>query len=431
MDTTIDCLRPLEQLEAVIFQGAANLTAAEHDWLLAVAEFDRREGWKHWECCSCAAWLSWQVGLDIRAAREKVRVARALEQFPSIATAMATGQLSYSKVRAITRIATPACEQALVDMALAGTTNHVERIVSAYRRAEPIAVERAQVQHDRRGLHHHIDDDGSVVITVRLPAEAGTAVLSAIEQLVAPSAPEPDGARVPLPARRADALVELAVAAHGASTTDNRSPRYLVTLHVAESALGGDNGCCEIDGHGDSIDQPIGISIATALRLSCDADVDTVLTDDDGNVKRLGRRQGLVRGTLRREIELRDDHRCQVPGCTRRANLEVHHIRHRLHGGGNKRRNLTLLCRFHHHRLHEGGWTAVRTSDGLEFHDVHGRCIRARPSVPAADRSEVADHQRKPADGRCRWGGEDLDLDMALTALFSRTHPRSPGSVGG
>lgn len=127
---------PLEQLEAVICQGAANLTAAERDWLLAVAEFDRRDGWTSWGCVSSAAWLSWQVGLDLRAAREKVRVARALLRFPLISAAMGRGALSYSKVRAITRIALPATESALVDMALAGTTNHVERIVSGYRRVE-------------------------------------------------------------------------------------------------------------------------------------------------------------------------------------------------------------------------------------------------------------------------------------------------------
>ncbi len=224
MDTNVALVRPLEQLEAVIHQGAANLTAFEHDWLLAVAEFDRREGWKLWECPSCAAWLSWQVGLDIRAAHEKVRVAWALERFPVIAAAMATGQVSYSKVRAITRIATPECEQALVDMAMAGTTNHVERIVSAYRRAEPIAVEREQAQHSRRGVFHNIEADGSVVITVRLPAEAGATVLSAIEHLVAPSVAEPDGTREPVSARRADALVDLAIAGHVHQSNRARQP---------------------------------------------------------------------------------------------------------------------------------------------------------------------------------------------------------------
>ncbi len=406
----------------MIHQGAANLTAFEHDWLLAVAEFDRREGWKLWECQSCAAWLSWQVGLDIRAAHEKVRVARALERFPVIAEAMATGQVSYSKVRAITRIATPECEQALVDMALAGTTNHVERIVSGYRRAEPVAVEREQLQHARRSLFHRVDDDGSVVITVRLPAEAGATVLSAIEHLVAPSVAEPEGTRDPVSARRADALVDLAIAGHAASDKPGSATRYLAYLHLSQSALSGGDGRCEIHGHADSLDQPIGISIDTALRMLCDADIDIVLAHDDGDTKHLGRRQGIVRGMRRRQVEQRDDHRCQVPGCARRGHLEVHHIKHRAHKGNNNLPNLTMLCRFHHHRLHEGGWTAVRTPDGLELHDPHGRRICPRPPITTGNGTAVAAHERKPADGRCKWGGERLDINMALDALFSRTH---------
>src|SRR5687768_5978347 len=141
METFTDVHRvtPLEWLEAEICQGAANLTAAEASWLALVAEFDRRRGWEVWECRSCAAWLSWQVGLDMRAAREKVRVAHALGEFPLLAAAMATGALSYSKVRAITRIVTPATEADLLVIALAGTSNHVERIVAAYRRGEQAA----------------------------------------------------------------------------------------------------------------------------------------------------------------------------------------------------------------------------------------------------------------------------------------------------
>ena len=80
--TNVHQVTPLELLEAEICQGAANLTAAEASWLALVAEFDRRRGWEAWGCASCAAWLSWQVGLDMGAAREKVRVAHAVAQFP-------------------------------------------------------------------------------------------------------------------------------------------------------------------------------------------------------------------------------------------------------------------------------------------------------------------------------------------------------------
>jgi hypothetical protein len=299
-------------------------------------------------------------------------------------------------------------------MALAGTTNHVERIVSAYRRAAPVAVERERAQHDRRSLFHRVDD-GSVLITVRLPAEAGATVLSAIEHLVAPSVAEPDGTRDPLSARRADALVDLAIAGHAASGKRGSATRYLAHLHLSRSALIDVGGRCEIHGHGDSLDQPIGISIDTALRMLCDADIDIVLAHADADTRHFDHRQGAVRGMRRRQVEQRDDHRCQVPGCARHGHLEVHHIKHRAHKGNNTLPNLTMLCRFHHHRLHEGGWTAVRTPDGLELHDPHGRRICSRPPITTGDCTAVAAHDRKPADGRCQWGGERLDINMAST----------------
>jgi hypothetical protein len=217
-------------------------------------------------------------------------------------------------------------------------------------------------------------------------------------------------------------VVDLAIAGHAVSGKRGSTTRYLVHLHLSESALSGGDGHYEIHGHGDSLDQPIGISIDTALRMLCDADVDIVVPHEGGNTNGAGRRQGLLRGPRRREVEQRDDHRCQIPGCARRGHLEVHHIKHRAHQGNNQLPNLTLLCRFHHHRLHAGGWTAVRAPDGLELHDSYGRRICARPPTPTGDGTAVATHNRKPADGRCQWGGEHLDINMALDALFSRTH---------
>ena len=189
-----------------------------------------------WGCHSGAFWLCWQVGLDNRTANEKVRVANALVRFPLISEAMRTGQLSYSKVRAITRIVKPETELDLVQLAIAGTTNHVERIVSAYRRAEPIEAMREQRQFEGRALHNRVDDDGSVVITMRLPAEAGRAFLAAVAHFTAPSTIEADGSRVPLPARRADGAVAMAevAMAGGEVTVTTAGPRYLALIHISE-----------------------------------------------------------------------------------------------------------------------------------------------------------------------------------------------------
>jgi hypothetical protein len=421
----------LEVLEAVICRGAADLAAAERDWLTAVAEFDRREGWRSWGCASCAAWLSWHASLDIRAAREKVRVARILTDFPLIAAAMGRGELSYSKVRAITRIVRAEAEAALVEMALAGTTNHVERIVSAYRRCEQTAADTDRQQHERRTLHHAIDDDGSIVITIRLPAESGLAVLSAVEQFVSDERPAPGDPVEPLPVRRADAIVALAHAASGSGAGGGRrgaSP-YLVTLHVEPEALTepGGSGRCEVVGSGDAVDHPIGVSAATAMRVCCDAEVETYVADPAGTPLFMGRRTRLVRGLLRRAVEARDG-RCRFPGCSRRGRVDAHHAVHWLHGGRTDLDNVLLLCPFHHRAMHEGGWEVrPHAEDGFVFRSPDGRVVDDAPRRFAGTAANVQ-HCADTDDGRSRWAGDRLDLDLALTALFSRLPRTPPGS---
>ena len=150
---------PMERLESEITELAAHINAATCRWLLLVAEFDRRQGWGTWECRSCAHWLNWKCGIDLGAARERVRVARALDTLPAVTASFAAGQLSYSKVRALTRVATPETEEALLEMARQGTASHLERIVRAYRRARRgDEVDRANRLHENRSLRWYHDD---------------------------------------------------------------------------------------------------------------------------------------------------------------------------------------------------------------------------------------------------------------------------------
>ncbi|MBW3547584.1 MAG: 13E12 repeat family protein, partial [Actinobacteria bacterium] len=173
---------PLERLESEITELAAHINAATCRWLLLVAEFDRRRGWGDWECRSCAHWLNWKCGVDLGAAHEKVRVAHCLSRLPEVSAAFAAGQLSYSKVRAITRVATPETEAALVEMARQGTAAHLERIVRAYRKAQRVdELEQANRLHEDRSLRWHHDEDGSVVIRGRLTPEQGALVRKALE----------------------------------------------------------------------------------------------------------------------------------------------------------------------------------------------------------------------------------------------------------
>ena len=392
---------------------------------------------------SCAAWMCWQRGVDARTAREKLRVAHALAGLPLVAEQMRSGRLPYSKVRAITRIAEPANEQGLVDIALASTTSQVERIVAAYRRALPPGHEASDAaQWARRGLHVTSNTDRTVTLTVTLPAPLGMEVIAAIDAYAPPAGPNDDGERPTASARRADGLVALAGVATAAGgggggggsggsgkdappgsgapgTATALQPSYLVHLHVGPEQQ-------EAHSEGPADGMVVGVSDATAERMCCDADRETVSHDHDGRVTHVSARGSVVRGRLRRFIEQRD-RICQVPGCTHRARRHIHHLHHRARGGSNDPDNLVLVCAYHHHRLHEGGWRARRLADGtVEFILPNGRVLLGAPPVHTGDPTAVAAHCRDADDGRCHWAGDRLDLDWTLMTLFSQTPWHDP-----
>ena len=158
----------LEQLGEQIAELSAHLDAATARLLDLIREFDAREGWSN-GFRSCAAWLAWKVGLDLGAARERVRVARALGALPRLAGALAYGELSYSKVRALTRVATPETEERLLAFGKTGTAVHVERLVRGWRQVDRQAEARETARrHASRALHVYQDEDGTVVVRGRL-----------------------------------------------------------------------------------------------------------------------------------------------------------------------------------------------------------------------------------------------------------------------
>src|SRR5687767_5928437 len=176
---------PLPELARAITTGAVRLAAATAAWLRLVAEFDQRGGWHGVGITSCAHWLAWQCGLAPVTAREHVRVARALRRLPRLAAAFDAGRLSYAKVRALTRIAAPDCEAALLEFALSATAAQTERFCRAWRRADddpadPGADPRPEVG---QSFQSWTDDAGFLTLQVRMPAEAGAALLVAIDSL--------------------------------------------------------------------------------------------------------------------------------------------------------------------------------------------------------------------------------------------------------
>ena len=251
--TILAVLNPAAELDRLgdeIAELSAHLEAATARLLDLIREFDTRGGWNT-GFRSCAAWLSWRVGLDLGAARERVRVARALGTLPRLAQALARGELSYAKVRALTRVATPETEDRLLAVGRAGTADHVERIVRGWRRVDRRAEARETAQrHASRALHVSQEEDGMVVLRGRLEPEVGALLLRALaaaretlyqrsraEAAVAPLA-DPAAEPPTMAQQQADALALLAeTALHHGLDPGAPGERYQVVVHVDAPVL--------------------------------------------------------------------------------------------------------------------------------------------------------------------------------------------------
>lgn len=419
----------IRELGAQITELAGHLNAANYRLLSLIAEFDRRGGWVDWATQSCAHWLNYKCGIDLGAARERVRVAHALEKLPDISAAMARGELSYSKVRAVTRVACSQTEEYLLSIALHGTASHVKNVVRHYRRAkEAEELSREARQQAGRGLSWFFDDDGSLVLKARLPAEAGAllikafdAAMEALPPLADVSAETPDE-RPSLAVQRADALAVLAESflAHGAGTL-NGGERHQVVVHVdAETLRRRCAGRCELE-------QGPALPAESARRLTCDASVIAIVEDDSGNPLDVGRKTRSIPPAIRRALKARD-RGCRFPGCPNTRHVDGHHIRHWADGGETRLSNLVSLCRFHHRRVHEGGVSIQVLDDGaLRFVTGNGEHVE---TVAPCHREVHIDWTHLAATHRAcgiqldpqtavpRWRGERIDYGLAIDVLL-------------
>jgi hypothetical protein len=168
---------PLERLEAQICELAGHLTAATCRFLVLVGDFDARRGWASWEMNSCAHWLAWKCQLTPGTAREHVRVARALRDLPVLRAEFGAARLSYAKIRALTRIATPDTERGLAEIAGPMTSGQLERFARAHRQVSHAGGVAARI---RQRLTWRFEDDGSLAGTFRLPPLAGAVLLKAL-----------------------------------------------------------------------------------------------------------------------------------------------------------------------------------------------------------------------------------------------------------
>ena len=382
-----------ESLSEAIVALCGRIHGAEYRLIELIRRLEALKPWNR-ERPDCAHWLNANCGMDLVTAREKVRIAHALDDLPQITAAFRDGELSYSKVRAITRIATWDTEAELIELAQATTAEHVAKLVRARRQADHLSAPGAALNAwTHRHLDYHVATDGSVVFEGRLPAEMGAMFLKALERasewLRAEDQAEPWRAfcdRVPdeavpekqqAPMRRADALTVLAerflARAPEADESLNTADRFLITVHAPAEALPEH---AVID-HEDPPQFEDGSVAApeTVRRLCCDAAVVRILESGDGEPLDVGRKTRVIPPSIRRALKRRDGG-CRFPGCTNTRFVDGHHIVHWADGGATCLDNLVSLCRFHHRLLHEGGYYVVKDDQAFRFFRGDGFEIR-------------------------------------------------------
>ncbi len=474
----IPLLKALDHLEAQITELWGHLNAATYRFLTLVAEFDRMEAYVRHGLPSTAHWLNWQCGIGMIAARAKVRVARALEHLPEIRAGFASGEFSYSKVRAMTRVATPANESVLASVARYGTASHVEKLVRKYRWTQQRDAEKtAQSQHLNRSVHYYFDENETFVLSARLPPEIGAIVaqaLQAADDLLRESETRDERdelrphvnvnqwawsrASTPHTASRADALriVAEAFLAMRSEETESISSadRFQVVVHVDHAVLTQDIKASDREPHRAELDRGPALALATVRRLGCDGTVVGIVEGHDGEPLDIGRKTRSIPPAIKRALRARDGG-CRFPGCDRTRFCDGHHVKHWADGGETKLGNLVTLCSFHHTLVHEGGFGVGITDDGVFVftrpdgkpippagsvrktgeHDERFRgIVAAAPPMgdagldafEATIRSHI--HQLNPDPGlkidahtsRCKWLGERLDYNTAIEGMQFR-----------
>ena len=357
----------LARLENEITELAAHINAATFRLLVLINEYDEQDGWWQHGVASCAHWLQWQCGTTIGVAREKVRVARALPNLPKISKSFSKGRISYSKVRAMTRVATPKNEKFLLKIAKHGTAAHVETVVRNYRRGKRLEIlYEENNRHAHRELSWYMDGDGMWVFKGKFTAEQGALIAKALE----------------------GAMGEL---------------------------------------FEEQQNEPSDVSAETSRRMACDASVVHWHEGKDSEPLNIGRKSRTIPPSIRRALKRRD-HGCRFPGCSCSRFVDAHHITHWADGGETCVDNLVLLCRRHHRLVHEGGFGVhSETCGDIRFSFPDGRTMAAGPdgrfrgnvvSITRKNRKNGLDITSETLPPM--WTGETMDYDLAILGLQSR-----------
>ena len=402
--------RSIDELDAAICRLSSRINAVSYQLLVLVREFDDRKGWAKWSYPNCAEWFSWRCQISLSTAREKVRTAHALRDLPAISLAFREGRLSYTKARALTRVALEHGEDALLRYALDATAPDVEERCRQIRNVHPDSVHDARRAWEARALSAWRNASrGTLCLRVELPLDVGELVMKAIDRALEREE-IPDGVAEGSPSgfqsQQADALVAIVKtyleggATESGSGSSSTADRYQLVLHVDEAALHGRAG---------RADAPL----ETVKRLACDASLVVVTEDERGTPLGVSPKQRVVSTPLRRALVARD-RCCAFPGCHRKKFVQAHHVDHWFDGGETTLGNLVLLCSYHHRLLHEGGFRIRRDYRGeLYFVRADGRAIpRCGYRVEDYTDDYLTEHPSMEGSGHADCGHENPSMEV-------------------
>lgn len=344
-ESTVPDLVAIEDLDRNILDLSKLINTATYELLVLVREFDERGGYVKWGLNNCAEWLAWRCDLAAVTAKEKVRTAHALKALPQLSASFSTGEISYTKVRELTRVANKQNENALLEFALRHTavqvTDRCQEMRMGREHSSGIA-ERAVAVRSLR-LRRNVDR-GIMVVSMELPLESGELLEKALDKARDDECLEiPDLADTSWSARQADAFVNVLNDYLGGAHSEGASDNYLVTVHVDQSALAGEEGRSALP-------------IETMKRLCCDSQAVVITENDKGEPLSIGRKSRLIPTAIQRAVRARDSNCCTFPGCKNHRFLHCHHVEHWSRGGDTSLDNLLLLCTKHHTLVHEGGF---------------------------------------------------------------------------
>ena len=338
--------------------------------------------------------------LDARHGADRVRVAQRLGELSLIDTALSRGEISYSKVRAMTRVATRENESLLLEYARHSTAAQLENICRKYQMVQRLNDPDRHREAKYRMVTKRDLEDGMVRLEATMRADEAAIAWAAIQQATKDVSEKGQS--------KVDGLLAI-IQAYVRGESPERSPvEVIVTVPQESLAAASAEPAAFADGQV--------VSAETARRLSCDCGIVQMVAGPAGEVLSVGRKTRSIPAAIKRALLVRDEHTCRFPGCSNRAFIDGHHIEHWALGGETSLANLISLCTYHHGFVHEHGYRVELDADQKPtFFDKRGRKVEAVPPRPrrAWDGQLFMD----PAVNAPRWHGRPADYGAAVGAL--------------